>query len=203
MARRTKEDAEKTREALLDAAERVFIRDGVAAATLEDIAREAGVTRGAVYWHFDNKQDVFSAMHNRVKLPMDMLYQRMVSGDDPLGGLQAVCTEVLQMIATTPRAQNVYTVLFLRCEQMNCNTSSYKKEIAEKRLEVIAKFQKVFAKAAREKKLAPGVTASFAASALHSWFIGILMDYLRNQATYPLAKLAPKLTATFFRGVLR
>ena len=55
MARRTKEEALATRHALLDAAERVFGRRGVARTSLVEIAEEAGVTRGAVYWHFKDK----------------------------------------------------------------------------------------------------------------------------------------------------
>lgn len=58
MARRTKEDAEKTREALLDAAERVFLRRGVSTSTLNEIAKEAGLTRGALYWHFEDRKSV-------------------------------------------------------------------------------------------------------------------------------------------------
>ena len=62
MARRTKEDALATRDALLDAAERVFGRRGVARTSLAQIAEEAGLTRGAVYWHFKDKADLFTAM---------------------------------------------------------------------------------------------------------------------------------------------
>lgn len=57
--RRTKEDADKTREAILMAALDVFYKKGVSRATLADIAKEAGVTRGAVYWHFKDKIDLF------------------------------------------------------------------------------------------------------------------------------------------------
>jgi TetR/AcrR family transcriptional regulator, acrAB operon repressor len=57
--RRTKEDADKTREAILMAALNVFYKKGVSRATLADIGKEAGVTRGAVYWHFKDKIDLF------------------------------------------------------------------------------------------------------------------------------------------------
>ena len=40
----------------------MFYREGVARATLEQIAREAGVTRGALYWHFNNKVDILDAL---------------------------------------------------------------------------------------------------------------------------------------------
>ena len=54
MARKTKEEALETRNAILDATVRVFAAKGAANVSLADIAREAGVTRGAIYWHFAN-----------------------------------------------------------------------------------------------------------------------------------------------------
>ena len=60
--RRTKQDAAVTREVVLDAALGVFSRAGYAAATLDDVANDAGVTRGAVYWHFAGKADLYSAL---------------------------------------------------------------------------------------------------------------------------------------------
>lgn len=65
MARKTKEDTEKTRQALLDAACLVFSEQGVANTTLNNIASAAGMTRGAVYWHFPNKDAVIQALWER------------------------------------------------------------------------------------------------------------------------------------------
>src|SRR5256885_1645441 len=65
LARRTKEDAFATRNSLLDAAEQVFYEQGVARASLNEIAQRAGATRGAVYWHFKDKLDLFYAMLDR------------------------------------------------------------------------------------------------------------------------------------------
>lgn len=60
--RKTKEDAEKTRKQLLDAAYDVFLEQGYDAATIAEIAGRAQLTRGAVYWHFKNKEEVFIAV---------------------------------------------------------------------------------------------------------------------------------------------
>lgn len=60
--RRTKEDAEKTRQQLMDAGLVVFIKKGYQAANLEDIAKEANVTRGAITWHFKNKKTLYRAI---------------------------------------------------------------------------------------------------------------------------------------------
>src|SRR6266567_8068003 len=51
-----------TRLAILEAAVRIFARSGVSAAPLEDIAAEAGVTRGTLCWHFHSKDDLVSAI---------------------------------------------------------------------------------------------------------------------------------------------
>ena len=65
MARKTKAETELTYNALLDAAMMLFTRQGVARTTLNDIAQEAQMTRGAVYWHFDNKDAVIRALWER------------------------------------------------------------------------------------------------------------------------------------------
>jgi AcrR family transcriptional regulator len=51
-----------TRRRLLDAAAAVFARRGFAAASVDEIAREAGYSTGAIYWHFKGKDDLFLAM---------------------------------------------------------------------------------------------------------------------------------------------
>jgi TetR/AcrR family transcriptional regulator, acrAB operon repressor len=60
--RRTKEEAAVTRATLLKTALAVFSTKGYAAATLDDIARAAKVTRGAIYWHFKSKADLYNTL---------------------------------------------------------------------------------------------------------------------------------------------
>jgi len=57
---------ERTRRALLDTARRLFTRDGFGATRTEEIAEEAGLTRGALYHHFRDKEDLFRAVHEEV-----------------------------------------------------------------------------------------------------------------------------------------
>jgi TetR/AcrR family acrAB operon transcriptional repressor len=71
MARRTKEEAAATRDSILDAAEKLFVEQGVSRTTLQHIASAAGVTRGAIYWHFDDKGALFNAMMERATLPLE------------------------------------------------------------------------------------------------------------------------------------
>ncbi|WP_432735701.1 TetR family transcriptional regulator [Maridesulfovibrio sp. FT414] len=77
MARKTKEEAEKTRQALLASAFKVFNDKGYAKTTLQDIAEDAGVTRGAVYWHFKNKIDLFEKLFDYAFMPVrDLLFSK-------------------------------------------------------------------------------------------------------------------------------
>ena len=89
MARRTKEDAIATRNGLIDAAELVFREKGVSRASLSDIAQAAGATRGAIYWHFKDKVDLFGAMMDRVTLPLE---QGFASFED------SACTDPVQRL---------------------------------------------------------------------------------------------------------
>ncbi|HAJ88702.1 MAG TPA: TetR family transcriptional regulator, partial [Pseudomonas sp.] len=90
--RRTKEEAEKTRIAILASAERLFLDKGVAHTSLDQIARDAGVTRGAVYWHFQNKAHLFHEMLNQIRLPPEQMNERLCTCDQqqPLQSLIAL-----------------------------------------------------------------------------------------------------------------
>lgn len=77
--KRTKEEAAVTRENLLQAGLVVFGRKGYDAATLEDVAREAGVTRGAIYWHFGSKTELFNALMEKYSSRGTIILQQAAS----------------------------------------------------------------------------------------------------------------------------
>jgi AcrR family transcriptional regulator len=79
--RRTAEEAEKTRERIFRAGLQVFSDRGYSATRLEDIARAAGTTRGAIYWHFKSKQAFFDEVHARVHKRVDQIIQGIRTGD--------------------------------------------------------------------------------------------------------------------------
>lgn len=79
--RRKKEDADLTRQQLLDAALRVFSDKGFAATRLSDIGDAAGVTRGAIYWHFGNKKELFIALFKEQVDPFFGLIKNILDED--------------------------------------------------------------------------------------------------------------------------
>lgn len=119
MARKTKEEALETRSLILDTAEQVFAEQGVSRTSLADIAAAAGVTRGAIYWHFKNKADVFTAMIDRVSLPIESLFSNVADNPqhpDPLGELRAACLSILQSLVRNEQRRRVFDVLYHKCE---------------------------------------------------------------------------------------
>ena len=116
--RRTKEEAEKTRIAILASAERLFLDKGVAHTSLDQIARDAGVTRGAVYWHFQNKAHLFHEMLSQVRLPPEQLTERLsgCDGVDSLLSLRDLCIEAIENLARDEQRRRIFTILLHRCE---------------------------------------------------------------------------------------
>lgn len=71
MARKTLEESEQTRLRLMEAGTRMFAKYGYAYSTLEDIAKCAGLSRGAVYWHFKGKRELLLSIMNAWVLPLE------------------------------------------------------------------------------------------------------------------------------------
>lgn len=118
MARRTKEEASKTREAILDAAVQVFSVLGVSRTTLAKIAKKAGVTRGAIYWHFKNKEDLLSALWEQLLLPFEPLSRASENPEEPnpLGKLQQTYISFFTSLKKDPQLLKIYQILISKCE---------------------------------------------------------------------------------------
>ena len=102
MAKKTKEEAQETRQSILEAAVEVFTAKGVAGATLHEIAETAGVTRGAIYWHFRNKLDVFAALQEQLHSSvMDTVLADLERDHPhPLKQLEQLCVALLRDLET-------------------------------------------------------------------------------------------------------
>lgn len=118
MVRRTKADAQATRHQILDAAEAEFLARGVAHTRLQDVAAAAGVTRGAIYWHFQDKAELFNAMMERALLPCEGAAERAleVAGDNPLAQLTEMALAPLRVLAASEQVQRVFRIAMHQTE---------------------------------------------------------------------------------------
>ncbi|KEA52160.1 MULTISPECIES: multidrug efflux transporter transcriptional repressor AcrR [Mangrovibacter] len=118
MARKTKQQAMETRQQILDAAIRLFSQYGVSSTSLSDIAKEAGVTRGAIYWHFKNKSDVFNeiwALTDSTINDLEIEY-RAKFPDDPLSVMRELLVYLLEATVEDERRRSMMEIIFHKCE---------------------------------------------------------------------------------------
>lgn len=100
------ERAEATRRALLEAAHTLFAGRGYAAVGTEELVARAGVTRGALYHHFRDKQDLFRAVHEQLEQQLVAAVEASMDGViDPMDGLAAGVTAFLDACTDPPFIQ--------------------------------------------------------------------------------------------------
>ncbi len=198
--RRTKAAAQATRESLLDAAERVFFARGVSATTLEQVAREARVTRGAIYWHFQNKTDLLNAVVARVRLPMEQSFYGLVASGGSFEELEALCVDALERLAVDPRLQRVYTVLLLKCE-FDTGLPGLAERERRQRDQAVAALSHFFARQQEAGRLPPHRRPRLLALSLHGYMLGLHMDYLRAPGDFRMPEDATRLVGLFFAGL--
>src|SRR4051794_19175504 len=125
MVRKTKEDAELTKQRIIDAAKEVFLNRGVSRSTLEHIALQAGVTRGAVYWHFKNKTEIFHAMRDRTFLPlidrMDDTLSIASETDnvDALTQIENSMCDTINGLNENIEMRQIYEIMMIKCEYVD------------------------------------------------------------------------------------
>lgn len=176
MVRKTKEEAEQTRKDIIDAARRVFFQRGVVRSTLEQIAREAGVTRGAVYWHFKDKAELFFAMREHVFVPMiertdALLYSEAFA--NPLDAIEASVTEFFRVLDDCAVVREVFEIMISRCEYVD-EFATVQVEVGRPALNFLEKIERMYRLAADKGMLRPAVAPEDAARDTWAFTSGLL-----------------------------
>ncbi len=201
MVRRTKAEAEATRHQILDAAEREFLARGVAHTRLQDVAAAAGVTRGAIYWHFEDKAALFNAMMERAFLPCEAAGGGdVLSGHEPLAELAARATWPLHVLATNEQVQRVFRIAMHQTE--------YTQELAavqERYLEGTGEFQRalreVLARARDAGQLRPGLSLETAALGLYALVDGLMHHWTLRPGGFDLVACGEATVNSFIDGL--
>ncbi|MGX5027335.1 acrEF/envCD operon transcriptional regulator [Enterobacter asburiae] len=193
MARKKKEEAQQTRQQLIEAAIGQFATRGVANTTLTDIADAAKVTRGAIYWHFASKAEIFNAIWEQ-QLPLrDVIRDRLSlsENDDPLLMLREQFITALQYIAREPRQCALLQILYHKCE---FNSDMISEAEIRKRIGFNYDFLRVtLEKCISRKIVAPQVNVELTMIVFHGFFSGIIKNWLMNSDSFNLYQQAPAL----------
>lgn len=97
-----------TRERLLDVATKLFVERGYDDTPIPAVLEAADVSRGALYHHFESKEDLFSAVLERVESELvEQIRDAAIPQDDPLAQLHAGCGLFLRRAANDPAVQRI------------------------------------------------------------------------------------------------
>ena len=199
MARKTKQDTLETRCHILDAAEKVFFEKGFSQTTLMDVANAAGMTRGAIYWHFKNKVDLFEAMAERIRLPLESLSDACADRDepDPLGRLREFWVQALKEAARNSRRRRILTILFHKCE-LNQEAKQLEVRRQSAIIDYLQHMQGCLQSAIDKGQLPADLNTHQAAVAKHALFIGLLNNWLFLPGSFDLEACAEPMVDSYF-----
>lgn len=200
--RRTKEDAQQTRESLLDAAERLFAARGVSRTSLQDIAKETGVTRGAVYWHFKDKAELFNAMMARTTLPMEGTLKSIDTEREtnPLAELKASMLHAMQRIAHDPRTQRVFDIATLKVEYVD-EVSGIRARHLDVHLSCRDHIEATFKRAQALGQVHPGHDPRLLAVSYLALVNGLIHNWMLDQSLFELVGTATSSIDLFLSGL--
>lgn len=176
MVRKTKEEAELTRKRIIDAARQVFHECGVIRSSLDRIARAAGVTRGAVYWHFEDKSALFFAMREDVFAPMLARTDAILFDPEqvnPLDAIEGSIKEFFRVLEDTPVVREVFEIMISRCEYVD-EFASIQEEIGRPAQVFLEKIERQYQDASTKGFLRPGVDPLDAARDTWAFTSGLL-----------------------------
>ncbi|MFD1261206.1 TetR family transcriptional regulator [Entomomonas asaccharolytica] len=199
--RRTKEEAEKTKIAILDAAETLFLKKGVSKTSLEEIARATGMTRGAVYWHFKNKDHLINELISQILQPVEQVFEEFMAMEGSvIQKLFGLFKNIFDALSNDEQTRNIFTILLRRCE--------YTEELSESEARCNNMIESFISHCARlisepetAKRLRPDITPDLAAHMLHIMTIGVLNDWARDPKQFSEGYNPDLIIKSFFRGI--
>ncbi|WP_382320561.1 TetR family transcriptional regulator [Hydrogenophaga sp. UC242_53] len=191
MVRRTKADALATRHSLLDAAEHLFQERGVSRTSLNDIATAAGTTRGAIYWHFKDKADLFNAMMERVTMPLEGTLACTARTADttanPLLSLRDSIMNALQQTANDEQTRRVFEVATHKVEYV-AEMQAVRDRHLQVRNECTAMTEEILQQAVQREGIQLHIPLGTAALGLHVIIDGLIQNWLLDPEAFDLVK---------------
>lgn len=202
MVRRTKDEAVETRNQILDAAERVFSERGVSRTSLTDIADAASVTRGAIYWHFKDKAELFCEMVARVTMPMEHAPCQIdpASTDDPLASVRAMLVGILERTSGDVQGRRVFHIVFHKCEYVDEMKPVWNR-FSEMRAGCRARLENGLKAAIKAGQLPKGLNVKHKAEGLHCLLDGLISNWVMDPEAIPAGNEAERLIDVFIEGL--
>jgi len=203
MVRRTKEEAQATRNHILDTAEMVFQQHGVSRTTLQQIAAAAGVTRGAIYWHFRDKAELFNSMMERVTLPLEQSVKGIddPSLDAPLTHVRTSFLAALRMTVNDPQARRVFEIATHKVEYVGELQAVRDRHLAIRNIG-LAYVERGLRLAAKRGQIKRKIAPRSAALGLHALIDGLIQNWMLDPDAFDLVKVGTQVLDAYIDSLV-
>ena len=201
--RRTKQEAALTRQAILRSSLAVFSTRSYSGARLDDVARLAGVTRGAVYWHFGSKAGLFEALlegsSTRVSEVVLGAFREDGNFTEVVG---AAFQRLLTMVEQDRGLQAVMELALLKTED-----SPELRTVRRRQLEaadtLVQALAEIMRQAATRMQIRPDISPEAAARGMLALQQGIIQQWLLHPRAFSLGDISAAAAGIFLEGVRR
>jgi TetR/AcrR family transcriptional regulator, acrAB operon repressor len=202
MVRRTKEEALATRDRILDTAELLFQQRGVSRTSLHDLATAAGVTRGAIYWHFHDKADVFNAMMARVCLPLEESCGacEMSMAADPLATIRDGLVDMFRRTTNDARIRRVFEIATHKVEYVE-ELLAVRDRHVQVRNDYLRHTERALRMAQRRGQLEAGASPRTLAIGLHALVDGLVQNWMLDTKAFDLARVGRRAVDAYLAGI--
>lgn len=180
--RRTKEDAEQTRQSILASARDIFYEKGYSKTTFDEIAKRINLTKGAVYWYFRNKPDIVAALINEYARNHLGTLQSYILNDDC--AFENLTDMVLFNNKVLKNDENTYKFLFFMTCQMEWSEAIINKIhpcIEQTKQVTRGLFIKVLENLQQSHKIRKDIDTSMIAEILMTMYSGLMEAYFTKR----------------------
>ena len=199
--RRTKEEAEETRQILLKAALTIFSQKGYAATTLEDVAKEAGVTRGAIYWHFGSKAELYAALLEEYSARGTEIVQTAVAeGGSMVDILRRIFIRLLTAVESDPALRAVMEINLFKTEYSPELSDTLSMQVENGRV-LLAGISQAMEQGIAAGELRSDMEAEDLARAFIAFQNGVLHLWLIDPIAFDLGERAAQMAEILIQGI--
>ncbi len=199
--KRTKQDAEITKDYIIKTALKTFSRKGYSGTTLVDIAKEANLTRGAIYWHFKDKAELYTEIiNNYIMLEKRLIEQRFHSNDTAFNKLEGIIgdffselinDEDFRAIEQISRFKIEHNDEIIESKKIWMNFIDYATNVVIELLE----------QGKKTGEFSKNIPSEITAIALFSYIMGIEITWLENTDRFSLKDFQKELINIFFNSI--
>lgn len=200
--RRTKEDSEQTKQQVLHAALEIFSEQGYQKAQLNEIADKAGVTRGAIYWHFENKEDLFIKLIQTVSMKSQEVMMNVIQrGESFLEITTNILIEQWKLLEDNDDYKKTMKLVLLNAGDLQGFTLLRQQQLIadQAMIKQISDFMSMgIAQGVLRQDLNP-IAAAHSYLALQK---GFTINWLLMEEAFSIKELAKEVANTFIKGLL-